>query len=462
MISKRLASVAAAAFVLALGMPSLAGASLRIPGGRHRVPRTHKRLLSSAGCRLSLTVEPHRVTAGDESPQLFGQLKCPSAETTGQTVTIDGREAGQLAKVIGTTTTITAGYYTFVAPAPTVNTIFYASTPDATSTERLVKVAPQVTLTGPSESKALFTGFASRVTFAGTVSAADAGANLVLQREAATADEEWVTIQRGVVGAGGAYTIVHEFRRPGDANIRVLVRAQGQYTVYGASSPLSYVISQKENALLTLNATSTGASSDPISYGQTITLKGAVVGGASKPVTLLGRTAGATFTTVATAVANASGQYSFEETPLQDTAYRVLSATGTHSAVLFEGVKYVLSEAISTMTLQAGQTFTIAGTVTPYHANHVVYLERENASGAGFHVAAVGTLNAPAAGSTAATYSIIHTVFGPGKQVYRVKVPGDPDNQGEASSPFTIEVTPAPAGSLRPGPPIPLPPEATS
>ena len=97
--------------------------------------------------------------------------------------------------------------------------------------------------------------------------------------------------------------------------------------------------------------------------------------------------------------------------------------------------------------------------MAPASPSRTIYLERQNTPGAGsFHLVAVGTVN-PAHGSEPATYTISHTVFGAGKQVYRVKVPGNPLNQGEASAPFTVEVSPAAAESLRPGPPAHLPGE---
>ena len=130
---------------------------------------------------------------------------------------------------------------------------------------------------------------------------------------------------------------------------------------------------------------------------------------------------------------------------------------GRHSAVLFEGVKYVLTAGVSAGTVQAGQTLTFSGTVTPFREGHVVYLERQNANGGGFHVVDLGTLTPGPGGS--GTYSITHVFFGMGKQMLRIKVPGDPANEGVASAPFTIEVTPSPAAALRVFPPERLPGE---
>jgi len=41
-------------------------------------------------------------------------------------------------------------------------------------------------------------------------------------------------------------------------------------------------------------------------------------------------------------------------------------------------------------------------------------------------------------------------VYDAGTRVFRVKIPGGPENEGAASPPFTIEVTPSPAQALMP------------
>ena len=458
-MNKLAAGFAALVTLVGLSVPALAGArpgAVRRANERHRVERRHHRTASAVGCKLSMNAEPRKVTSG-EAPQLFGRLKCPEAAAeASQTVTLYGHSVGTLTRPVGTATTEPSGFYSAVVPAPLTDTTYYASAAGATSPAKKVGVAPEVTVHGPAESAALLTGFASRATFSGTVSPVDAGAEIVLQRESAVSNEEWHPIQRGTVGPNGEYTFVHEFVIPGDANIRVIVRPHRRFSAFGASTPLSYVISQRQNPQLTLTATGSGGSSDPILYAQTVTLHGVLAGGGGQTVTLQSRPKQGTFTSVATSVANQSGQYSFAVAPQENTAYRVLGA-GRHSAVLFEGVKYTLTAGVSAGTIQAGQPLTFAGTVTPYRAGHVVYLERQNANGGGYHVVQVGTLVAGPGNS--GTYSITHVFFGFGKQVLRIKVPGDPDNEGAASTPFSIEVTPSPAAALRTFPPERLPGE---
>jgi hypothetical protein len=228
---------------------------------------------------------------------------------------------------------------------------------------------------------------------------------------------------------------------PGDANIRVLVRSNRR-NIPSASNVLTYEISQAQNKQLTINS-----SADPIAYGQSATISGTAAGAPNTPVTLEAHTAQqGGFAPVAQVNTDAGGNYTFPaQSPLDSTFYQVQGA-GKSSAVLYQGVKDVLTAQVSATTIQAGQTLTFTGTVAPDHTGHVIYLERQNAAGTGFHVAEVATI---AAGST---YSIAHTVYNVGPSVvFRVKVPGDPQNGGTASQPFTIQVTrPSSASALTP------------
>src|SRR3954447_23381810 len=91
-----------AAVAAAVAMLALVPAALAAHG--HQAAKGHKHL-SAAGCRVSLFAEPHVVTSG-ETVQLFGQLRCPTENVVGQTVTLFGRTGGMpTAAVIGTATT---------------------------------------------------------------------------------------------------------------------------------------------------------------------------------------------------------------------------------------------------------------------------------------------------------------------------------------------------------------------
>jgi hypothetical protein len=426
---------AAAATLLALA-PVSAGAA----GNGHK----HAGV---ARCRVSLFAEP-RIVASGEPAEVFGQLVCPGGTSTAsQPVTLYGHSPGSGFKVIGTLSAGVGGFYSLKLPSVTADTVFYASGLGARSANRRVRVAPIVTFAGvapgPGVSPApgrtsLLTGGRNSVTFIGSVSPADAGAEVILQRESQSSFEEWVPIQRGTVGPASTFAIKHKFLVPGDANLRVIVRRHGSFTVRGISEPISYSISQPQNPNLTLETVP-----NPVASGQAVTIKGVVKNGANQKVVLLSRTKGLPLAKTDETKADGSGAYTFTEKPLHSTIYRA-TAAGVSSTSQFEGVKYVVTATASATKVQSGQPLAFSGTVSPIQAGHPVYIERQSAVGGGFHVIEVATV------SPAGTYSISHPVFGSGSAVLRVHVPGGPENQGASSQTFNIEITPAPPGTLHP------------
>jgi len=424
----------AMALVTTLLAPTAAGASAIAKQARkHPSP--------SGRCAVNINLAPHQITAGD-SIVVFGALRChPASKQAGQTVTLLEHTVGAGGfGAVQTTTTDAGGSYEFTVAAVSSDGNFFVRSHGAASGRRAVRVAAEVTLNGPPEGT-LLTGVPNRVTFTGTVSPADAGALVVLQRQNAATGNEWHRIDRGQVAADGSFSIIHTFRVPGDANIRVLVRSQRRNSP-SISSVLNYEVSQTENPNLTITA-----SVDPIPYGQSGTISGTVAGGANEPVTLDSRTAGQPgFSPVAQGMTDGGGNYTFHgQAPSRSTFYQV-TAGGKHSAVLFEGVKDLLTAGVSQTTIQAGGTVTFFGSVAPDHTGHVIYLERQNASGTGFHVVQIATIGA------GSSYSITHTVYDAGTKVFRVEIPGGPENEGAASPPFTIAVTPAPPGAFAPEP----------
>ncbi len=453
-ITKLTAAIAAATTLIA--MAAAAPSYARPAGARYAT--------SAGGCAVTLIAEPYQIASG-EAAQLFGRLKCLGGEgATGQTVTVYEQSTGATEfTVLGTATTGPGGFYSIVAPNLTSDTAFYSSAAGARSVSREVRVAPVVTLEGPTETgghstegAALFTGPHHRVTFTGTVSPADVGAEVVLQRENASSSgftwfEQWRAIQLGVVGPGGNYTISHWFVVPGEANLRVVVRRHRRFDLHGISNTLSYEISQPEDSGLTLVG-----SPNPISYGQTVTLSGKVAGASDAPVTLMAHADGNgndSFAAVTTAMTNAVGDYTFTQSPQTSTYYQV-HAGSKQSTVQFEGVKYLLTAAASPETVHSGEPVTFSGTVTPVHAGHVVYLERQNIGPrVGFHVVDTGAV------SSTGTYTITDYLFGLGTGLYRVVIPGDFANQAQPSQTFPITVTEPTPSLVAPAPQATFPGE---
>jgi hypothetical protein len=425
--------------------PALALALLAlVPSGAAANARAAVKHPSPSGrCNININVAPSQITLGD-TVVVFGRLRCHHRSVAAQTVTLSQRAAAgpSGSGPVQSTKTETNGSYEFTVTALQANSSFFVRSHGAASGRRTVKVGAQVTLSGPPEGSQLLTGSANKVTFTGTVDPADVGARVILQRQNAATGNEWRRIDLGFVTPTGAYSITHTFVVPGDANLRVLVRSQRR-NVPSESNILTYEISQAQNPALTIEA-----SPDPISYTQTVTISGIAGGAAKAPVTLQAHTARQHgWAPVAEIPTNATGSYTFlPQSPINSTFYRVKGA-GKTSAVLYEGVKDVLTAEVSQTTIQAGQPLTFKGTVAPDHSGHVIYLERQNASGTGFHVVKVATVQ------PGSSYSIVHTVYDAGTRVFRVKIPGGPDNEGAASAPFTITVTPAPIIALQPEPP---------
>ncbi len=442
------AALAAAALALApAGAYAIRGA------GKHAGRRTAN---PSGGCKLSMNAAPRYIEAG-ESALVFGRLSCAEGSVANQTVTVMERSpVGATAGSAGTATTDQAGNYQLTSAALSADTAFYATALGARSGEKVVRVAPKISLTGPADGSELFTGsgpllhhgphpaYRSRVTFSGTVSPADAGATLVLQREDANSGEAWHRIgPLSVVGQNGSFSITHTFYLPGAANIRVLVRAT-RSSYRSASEPLSYEISKAQNSALTIFS-----SAEPVPYGQSTTITGTLAAGAGKTVTLLERPRSSqAFVAIANAVTTTGGAYTFaSQTPLQSVFYKVTGA-GQSSTGMFEGVTYTVNNAgVGPTTVRASQPLTFTGTVTPARPGHAVYLQVQNPLGLGFHVADVGVESA------SGSFSITHSPFVAGAKKFRIKVPGDPEFEGAASPLLTVEVTPAAAGALTPEPP---------
>lgn len=423
-----------AVLVWAVAVSSLGLFATGASAFRHPSPRGR--------CHIRMYVVPRHISAG-EQVTIFGRLLCRGrASAAGEDVRLFHHLRGVPGfTFVQSTMTDAGGFYQFQnADAPVqTSRLFHVRSHGAESANRIVRVAPQVTLVGPPEGTQILTGFPNRVTFTGTVSPADVGARVILQRQNALTGSEWRRIDLGRVQANGEFSITHTFIVPGDASLRVLVHSQGR-DVPGESNVLSYEISQAQNSALTIEA-----SANPIFFGQSVVIGGTLAGASSQPVTLLARTATQpVFTPVAQATTDAAGKYSFPaQAPINSTFYKVQGA-GKTSAVLFEGVKNLLAAQISASSIQEGQTLSFTGSVAPSHPGHVVYLERRNASGTAFHVVQVGTLTAQS------TFSIAYQVYGAGSQVFRIYVPGGPENEGAASQLFTVQVTPAPASTLTP------------
>lgn len=390
-------------------------------------------------CHVSLEASSARVIAG-ATVTLSGALQCASpADLASQPLVVFQRARASGMSEVAAATTQADGSFQVADLTVEANTVFIARAPGGQRARVVVKVAPMVTLSGPSGAQlATRTGAGAaaarhnRFTFTGTVSPVAAGERVTLQREYGATDEQWHPIAFARVLQDGSFSISHGFRTPGEVSVRVVVHPKGE--IAGASEALTYMVAQAQNPQLTI-----AASADPVSSGQPLKITGVAQGAPGQSVKLLARTPGHPFASVAETSTDEAGAYEFTVSPAQSTTYRVSSFTAI-STPLFEGVKYDLTLATPPADLAAGTPLSLTGTVAPAHPGQVVFLERENISGTGFRL--LDSAIVAADGS----YSITHVFTRQGSWTLRVRVPADAESQGSTSAPFVLAVgAPAPA-----------------
>jgi hypothetical protein len=477
-----------------------------IPAGAGAVPRHGRHFPFRA---VTIHVQPDPIAAGDPVV-IYGRLL--GRERAGRLVVLFHHLAGVRNgfSPVQTTRTDAAGAYEFSRADGRVDTnrAWYVAAAGVRSRVVVERVQALLTLnvTGPGgvsepNGSVLQTGRGNVYTFAGTATPGRAGATVLLQRQGSGAGNHWATIGRGQLDASGSYSIPHVFVIPssqnGDATIRVLLR-DDVINVDSPSDTLSYEIEQTQNPNLTIEA-----SANPILEGSHDTISGVDANGSGQLLTLEARTIRHGFGAIATTVTGSGGRYSFDVTPIYNTAYRVLATRSAHassggggstgvtgstgptggsgstgasgstgssgatgstgasgstgstgstgsrgsrrrlaSAVLFVGVQDALTAQASATTIDQGRSVTFSGMVVPDKTGHTIYLQRENALGTGWHTIALATI-----GSNS-SYTLTRAFYEVGSVTVRVKIPGGPDNQGAVSSPFTITVNAIPASSL--------------
>jgi hypothetical protein len=274
---------------------------------------------------------------------------------------------------------------------------------------------------------------ATPVSFTGTVSPADAGHRILLQRQAALDGDRWVAVDGGFVRADGSYTIVHRFRVPGDRTLRTLL-LPNRRTVRSPSSPISITIQQLQVAGFTITS-----SAQPIDFGQSVTISGTLTGGTNTSVTLFARDEWrGRLHPIATGTTDVNGAYAFTQSPPRNTAYqvRVTSDPHTRTARLFQGVRDVVSLTASATTVTVGDVVTFSGTVQPNKSGHVILLQRLD--GGIWRTVAVARIGDGSA------YTIPFTLAAAGSAQYRTLVPGGPVNQRGVSSAVQVTANPSP------------------
>jgi hypothetical protein len=389
---------------------------------------------------LTINAIPHSILSG-ENVLVYGRLK-------GDTVAnqpivlyqhLDGFRGGYTP--VGSTKTDSRGFYEFNENNVLTNRRWFTRGPGHTHSRTVLERVAALVSPPTTSSSTIDTNH--RVVFTGTVTPpVHAGDRVLLQQQIGNSDD-WRTIDSGRLNRASAYAIAHRFRVPGERDLRVVFRGDHRNT-RAVSDTTMVTVEQAQVNGFTINS-----SSPIIQFGQSpgATISGTLSGTSSPvPVTLCSRAADQRrFSCSQVTMTGSDGSYSFNVTPPVNELYQVRTnlPPKRHTAVLFEGVKDIVTMSASSGTSTEGGTVTFTGNVTPDKAGHPIYLQRLGKDD-DWHTVKVSRVRHDS------TYQFSWTFGGTGTREFRARIPSDEHNVGAASPPVTITVTPAPASSLPP------------
>jgi hypothetical protein len=402
---------------------------------------------------VTIAATPNPILSG-EGVLIYGQLNGPNH--SGQTIDLYHRvDPSHTFTLIGTTKTLANGFYEFtrVEGVVTTNRSWFVRAPGLSGNihSRTVheEVAALVSLTVGTPPTANGYDANHAIAFTGHVSPNHAGERVSLQvQNSTTGGDDWRTLKSGRIGPGSNYDIRYRFRVPGAYNVRVKFGGDDRNTA-SVSDTASVVVQQTEVPDFTINT-----SAPIINYGSqaqitgTLYLPGTTTPDPNVSVTLWAHTDNAKWHTVGNPdTTGSTGAYGFTVNPPNNTVYQVRTTftppARRHTAVLFEGVRDVVTMGASSNTSVVGGTVTFQGSVSPDKAGHVIYLERLGADG-DFHIVAIGVVRPDS------TYSFKWRFGTPGTKEFRTRISGGPENVAGASSPVTVNVALPPVTTLPP------------
>lgn len=397
-------------------------------------PQTH---------RLTIAAAPDPVSAGN-AVLIYGQLFGPG--NAGQTIRLYHHVIGSHLgyTFVTTTTTDSLGRYELVRPEGLIysNRNWFAKSPYG-SRSRVVheRVTPLVSISASTAS----TDTNRTIVFTGHVTPNHRFAQVFLQQQIGASDD-WRTLRATTLGPGSTYFFAHRWRRPGVHDVRVLFKGDAR-NVRGASDPVTVNIEQAQVPGFTISS-----SSPIVASGGSVTISGVLAqrGSRHSAVQLWGRAPRHPFVLLATEPTTSNGSYSFTQSNLTTnmiyvvTTMPVRHAKGRHSAVLYQGVRDVVTMSSSTGSANSDQTVTFTGTVSPDKTGHVIYLETLGNDG-DYHVAAIGIVR------PGSKFQFTWRLGAPGNYQFRARITSDRDNIGSASTPpVTVTATPQSTAGLPP------------
>jgi hypothetical protein len=397
---------------------------------------------------LTIAATPNPIIAG-EGVLIYGQLSGP--DHAGQLISLYHRldGTGRGFSRIGTTRTDSFGFYEFTREEGIVytNRDWFVRGPEGTHSRTVhERVAALVTLAASTTQ----TDTAHRIIFAGHVTPNHAFERVFLQEQNGSSDD-WSTLASAQLGPGSNYVIAYRWARPGVHDVRVLFRGDAR-NVRAPSDTMNGVVIQQAQ----VRGFSINTSAPIVDTGGSTTISGVLdQPGATTPepdvvVQLWGRHPGQPFAVLADATTGQDGSYSFNQTALTtNTVYDVATlrmphTPSRHTALLYQGVRDVVTMTANTGTATTGQTVTFTGTVLPDKADHVIYLQQLGKDG-DFHTVEVRIVR------NDSTFQFAWMIGSPGTHAFRARITSDKDNIGSASMPpMTVTATAPPAESLPP------------
>jgi hypothetical protein len=390
---------------------------------------------------LTIATTQNPIVAGT-GVLIYGQLH--GSTIAGQTIYLYHRIApAQRYTIISKTTTNASGYYEFTRAEGVVvsNRNWYVTGPNLAHSRTVHERVSSILTLGESASS---TTTGQKVLFSGSVYPAHPNAQVKIQTQDSTTGSGWRTVATGRTNAASTFDVAHAFRVGGDYTLRAVLPANVR-DIAGSSDASTLAVQQTENPSFTITS-----SAPAVIVGSGTTISGTLFRGAtttpdpSVPVELYARGANGAFRAVASASTGADGSYSFSETPVHNTVYKVETTAKpvARTAGLYEAVADAVSLTAGSSGAMVGTAVSFSGGVTPDHTGHAIYLQLETARGGWQNVAE----QALGAGSR---YGFTHRFGQPGTYTVRARIFGGPENVGAGSAPVTVTVAgDAPASSL--------------
>jgi hypothetical protein len=406
-----------------------------VPAVSHAAPRHNH--------GLTINAIPHAIQAG-EDVLVYGHLKGGSIANQPIVLYQHVAGSGHGYTLVSNTTTDSNGLYEFTESDVASNRSWFTRGPDG-SHSRTVFERVAALVTPPTTSSATV-ATNHRVVFTGSVTPPIHAFERVLLQQQIAGTDDWRTIKVGRLDGASHYSIPYRFRVSGERDLRVVFPGDGRNT-RGVSDSSPVTVEQAQVQGFTINS-----SSPIITYGGSATISGVLdQPGTSNAepntsVVLCGRAVTEQrFVCSQVTQTRADGSYSFTVSPPQNELYQVRTSLPPkrHSAVLFEGVKDIVTMSASSGSSTVGGTVTFTGNVTPDKAGHVIYLQRLGRDG-DWHTVEVTSVRHDS------TYQFSWTFSTVGEKHFRARIPSDRHNVGAASDPVIVNVTPGSASSLPP------------